>query len=111
MEYHRLDRDEGLYYGLEQSGAMIGIPDEVATRNAVAHPPETTRALVRGKCIQKFPGAILSAQWDHVTLSGSAGPIQISLLNLFERDEVECYSKIIDAAKIPDDLRTLIGKP
>src|SRR5665213_1898735 len=28
LEYHRLDREAGLYYGLEQQGAMIGVPDD-----------------------------------------------------------------------------------
>ena len=54
LEYHRLDLAEGLYYGLEQSGAMLGVPEEAAVRRAVSEPPTTTRAYVRGKCIQKF---------------------------------------------------------
>ena len=53
LEYHRLDLSEGLYYGLEQSGAILGVPDEMALRRAITEPP-TTRATVRGKCIQRF---------------------------------------------------------
>jgi proteasome accessory factor PafA2 len=106
LEYHRLDPTEGLYYGLEQSGGMVGVPEESAVRRAVTHPP-TTRATVRGKCIQKFAAAVTAAQWDHITLQGSSGPIKISLLDLFAPDEVLRYSRVIDAARSPDDLRIL----
>ncbi len=107
LEYHRLDEAEGLYYGLEKSGAMLGVPDEMAVQNAVFEPPLTTRAYVRGKCVQKFTDAITSAQWDHVTLQGGDGSIKISLLDLFAKEDVLRYRQIVDAARVPDDLRTL----
>jgi Pup amidohydrolase len=110
LEYHRLDMAEGLYYGLEQSGAIRGVPDEAAVREAVTQPP-FTRAYVRGKCIQKFAAAVISAQWDHITLQGSEGPIRISLLDLFAPSEIVHYAKAIDAARSPDDLRMIGNVP
>lgn len=104
LEYHRLDRCEGLYYGLEQAGAIAGVPDECDVRLAVAEPPKTTRAHIRGKCVQKFSTAIISAQWDFVTLQGEDGPIKISLMDLFTLDDVKRLSTAIDAARAPDDL-------
>ncbi|MBI3191379.1 MAG: proteasome accessory factor PafA2 family protein, partial [Pedosphaera parvula] len=83
LEYHRLDTQEGLYYGLEQSGAMLGVPEEMKVRRAVTEPPVSTRAYVRGKLIQRFADFVVAAQWDHLTLQGSTGPIKISLLDLF----------------------------
>jgi Pup amidohydrolase len=106
LEYHRLDMSEGLYYSLEQSGGMLGVPDEAMVRRAVTQPP-TTRATVRGKCIQKFAASVTAAQWDHITLQGRDGPIKISLLDLFTPEEVSRYSRAIDAARSPDDLRIL----
>jgi proteasome accessory factor PafA2 len=106
LEYHRLDFAEGLYYGLEQSGALRGVPGESAVRDAIKHPP-FSRAYVRGKCIQKFASAVTSAQWDHITLQGTDGPIKISLLDLFAPDEIVRYAKTINAARSPDDLRTI----
>ena len=106
LEYHRLDMAEGLYYGLEQSGAILGVPDEAMVRRAVTQPP-TTRATVRGKCIQKFAAAVTAAQWDHITLQGRDGPIKVSLLDLFTPEEVSRCSRAIDAARSPDDLRIL----
>src|SRR5688500_7395870 len=61
LEYSRLDFAEGLYYGLEQSGAMLrGVSQELADL-AMHHPPTSTRAYIRGKCIQKFSSAVLAA--------------------------------------------------
>ncbi|MBA4147718.1 MAG: proteasome accessory factor PafA2 family protein [Verrucomicrobia bacterium] len=107
LEYHRLDRDEGLYYGLEQSGAMFEQVDEITGRLAITEPPPTTRAYIRGKCVQKFSSAVLSAQWDHVTLQGSDGPIKISLLDLFSMEAITRYAEAIEAAIKPDDLMHL----
>ena len=104
LEYHRLDRDKGLYYALEQSGAISGIPDDAVVRRAISEPPRTTRAYIRGRCIQKFSAAVIAAQWDHITLQGTRGPLKVSLLDVFTRDEVAAYAKVVDAAKCPDDL-------
>jgi len=107
LEYHRLDLGAGLYYAVEQTGVMLGVPEESAIRRAVREPPATTRALVRGKCIQKFAAAVESAQWDHITLHAGGESLRISLLDLFAPEEILRYGKTIDAARSPEDLRTL----
>jgi proteasome accessory factor A len=107
LEYHRLDREAGLYYGLEQSGAMRNVADETLVRRAIAEPPHTTRAYIRGRCIQKFASFVISAQWDHITLQGSHGPLKISLLNVFTPEELAAYAKTVNAAQCPDDLRSI----
>jgi proteasome accessory factor A len=104
LEYHRLDLAEGLYYGLEQSGAMLGVPDETLVKRAMLEPPQTTRALIRGKCIQKFAAAIESAQWDHVTLKTGEGSVRISLLDLFAPGDIQGLAALIDQARTPADL-------
>jgi proteasome accessory factor A len=107
LEYHRLDREKGLYYALEQAGTMQGVPEDVAVRRAISDPPRTTRAYVRGRCIQKFASSVLAAQWDHITLQGTRGPLKVSLLDVFTPDEVNAYAKVVDAAKCPDDLMSI----
>ncbi len=114
LEYHRLDMNEGLYFGLEQSGAMVGgVAAEIA-EDAMHNPPATTRAYIRGKCIQKFSSAVIAAQWDHITLEGDdngKGPIKISLLDLFAPQEIMHYARAVDAARTPEDLRVLATLP
>jgi Pup amidohydrolase len=107
LEYHRLDRQAGLYYALEQAGSIQGVPDEGAVFRAISEPPRTTRAYIRGRCIQKFSASVVSAQWDHITLQGSRGPIKISLLDVFTDDEIAAYAKVVDSAKCTDDLQSI----
>jgi proteasome accessory factor A len=107
LEYHRLDREKGLYYALEQSGSILGVPDDAVVRRAISEPPHTTRAYIRGRCIQKFSASVLAAQWDHITLQGKRGPLKVSLLDVFTPQEVLAYAKVVDAAKCPDDLASI----
>lgn len=104
LEYHRLDREEGLYYVLEQSGAMALAVDDATSREAITNPPRTTRAQIRGKCVQKFSNAIVSAQWDHVTLAGKEENFKISLLDLFSPDRIQLLAEAIDSSDTPDAL-------
>lgn len=105
LEYHRVDLDDGLYYGLEQSGAMRGVPPVDEVERAMLEPPASTRALVRGRLIQKFPAAVRSAQWDHVTLLGDEGEFKISLLEMFTPARIETVARAIAAADSPEALR------
>jgi proteasome accessory factor A len=107
LEYHRLDLHEGLYYGLEQAGAMAAVPPEDEVRKAVTQPP-WTRAAIRGACVRRFASVIEAAQWDHVTLQSGGGPIRISLMDLFAPETIRHYRKAIEAAQSPEDLRTLV---
>jgi proteasome accessory factor A len=107
LEYHRLDRECGLYYGLEQSGQIKGVPDESLVRRSIGEPPRSTRAYIRGRCIQKFASSVISAQWDHITLQGSRRPLKLSLMNIFTPQEIASYAKVVDAARTPDDLEPI----
>jgi proteasome accessory factor PafA2 len=105
LEYHRLDLQEGLYFGLERAGAIRGVPDPAAVERAIHSPPADTRAAVRGACIAKFGPAVHSAQWDHVTLTTRDGPLRLDLANLFEPERVAAVCRALEAATSPDDLR------
>lgn len=105
LEFHRLDPDEGLYYALEQSGAMRRVPDPTAVEMAIHQPPPDTRALVRGTCITRFGSAVLSAQWDHVTLQTNSGPLRIDLTRLFDPADLAHWRSTLATATQPDDLR------
>ena len=111
LEYSRLDFAEGLYYSLEQSGAMLPGVSAQRAEYAVRHPPANTRAYIRGRCIQKFCSSVIAAQWDHITLEGENGPIKISLMDLFAPQEIMHYARAVDAARTPEDLRVLVNVP
>jgi proteasome accessory factor A len=109
LEYHRLDLESGLYFGLEQSGSIRSIPNPATARAAQKEPPDTTRAFIRGRCIGKFPEQVLAAQWDHVVLQGEQQEIKISLLDLFAPADVLHYRSCIEKAETPDEFRFLLN--
>jgi proteasome accessory factor A len=71
------------------------------------HPPRSTRASIRGKCVQKFGTAVTSAQWDHIVVESKNGPLKISLLDLFAPEQIVQYNAVVDAACTPEDLQPL----
>lgn len=105
LEYHRLDPVEGLYFGLEQAGWMQRVPEPSAVEAALHTPPADTRAAVRGRCIAKFGDAVISAQWDHVTLQTSTGPWRLDLTDLFDPAQIRATLARVEQARSPDDLR------
>ena len=104
LEYSRLDPAEGLFYGLEQAGSFIGTPPEADVTHAVTHPPETTRAWIRGLCVRKFGKLVESAQWDHVTLRDGDDVLKLSLLDAFDPELLQKLADAINASATPAEL-------
>ncbi|MFQ5482816.1 MAG: proteasome accessory factor PafA2 family protein, partial [Nitrospinaceae bacterium] len=64
LEYHNLDPDRGLYYGLGEAGAMFLDPEQVHL--AQQRPPADTRALVRGRLVEQERDRIRKIHWTGV---------------------------------------------
>jgi proteasome accessory factor A len=60
IQYSDMRPDKGLAWrvGLET------LIDEEAAHEATTKPPVDTRAYFRGRCIDKFPGEVVAANWD-----------------------------------------------
>jgi proteasome accessory factor A len=104
LSYHLLDPQQGLFFGLMEQGAFT-LPYPAAEINAhCLCPPSSTRAAVRGRCIEKFGASVQATQWDHILLNGTRGKIKLDLSNLFDPQEIKRGLEVINAAKTPDDL-------
>jgi len=66
LEYHNLDPERGLYRGLEQEGSVLQLFSEAEVTQAVAQPPEGTRAMIRGMVVQNELDNIKSIHWTGV---------------------------------------------
>ena len=107
LAYHQLDRAQGLFYGLLESGA-IRLPypaQEIADPGLL--PPPTTRAALRGRSIEKFGPLVESAQWDAIVLKGVTGRIELNLRSVFSAEMVARGLAAIASAQVPDDLLSL----
>jgi proteasome accessory factor A len=107
LAYHLLDRQEGLFYGLMEPGALeLPYTLEDITSHSLC-PPSTTRAAVRGRCIEKFGAAVSATQWDYILLQGAHKKIELDLRNLFDAHLVRHSLKVISAAQCVEDLAQL----
>jgi proteasome accessory factor A len=107
LSYHLLDPQEGLFYGLMEQGAFV-LPYPLAEIKAHSLcPPSSTRAAVRGRCIEKFGSAVQAAQWDHILLRATQGTLKLDLCNLFDPIQIKQSLEIINAAHTVDDLARL----
>jgi proteasome accessory factor A len=106
LAYHLLDREQGLHYGLmDQKAFRLPYPYEEIKSHSLC-PPSTTRAAVRGRCIEKFGAAVQATQWDYILLKGQK-KIELDLRNLFDATLIRQSLKIISAAQTVDDLAQL----
>jgi proteasome accessory factor A len=107
LAYHLLDRNQGLYYGLLESGALR-LPYSLKEISGYdLKPPPTTRAVLRGGCIEKFGFVVESAQWDAVVLKDKGRRIELDLNNVFSVEQVEQGRAVLAAAHSPADLLSL----
>lgn len=107
LAYHLLDRQQGLFYGLmDQKNFKHPYPYDEITCHSLC-PPPTTRAAVRGRCIEKFGNAVRATQWDYILLQGAAKKIELDLRNLFDPELVRQSLKVISAAQTVEDLAQL----
>jgi proteasome accessory factor A len=107
LSYHLLDPAAGLFYALRDSGAFR-LPFPAASIYGLAlRPPLTTRAALRGGCIEKFGGDVESAQWDGVVLRDGRLRIELDLGDVFTPDLVAAGRAALAAARRPGELLSL----
>jgi proteasome accessory factor A len=71
LQYHDVDRTRGIYYRTEAAGQVERISDDLTIEHAMEHPPETTRARLRGEFIRKAKERRrdFTVDWVHLKLN------------------------------------------
>ena len=107
LTYHLLNKEEGLYYALwDQNTFRLPYPKLDITSHSLC-PPSTTRAAVRGRCIEKFGNSVQATQWDYILLKGAHKKIELDLRSLFDPALIKQSLKVISAAQTVEDLAQL----
>lgn len=104
LEYHNLNRDRGLFIGLEMEGQMQRLSTDEAIKAAMFHPPAGSRAMIRGLCIQKFSNQIERVQWGKIHFGNGKEKQTLDLDNLFGPDKINALHRSIQAANNMSDL-------
>ncbi|HSI82708.1 MAG TPA: proteasome accessory factor PafA2 family protein [Candidatus Methylacidiphilales bacterium] len=111
LEYHLLDREAGLFYALEAAGQMRMIVDDTEVLHAVQQPPNTSRAYIRGRCVQRFAKDLNSAQWDNLVFNHSGRKYRLDLRNAFTMCEIDELASAVDSVKDVEHLIRALNLP
>ncbi|MDW3218405.1 MAG: Pup--protein ligase [Acidimicrobiales bacterium] len=74
LQYHDVNRDRGLFYRMQKRGMVERMVTDEEISHAVEHPPETTRARLRGEFIRraKEQKRDYTVDWVHLKLNDQA---------------------------------------
>jgi proteasome accessory factor A len=89
LEYHNISPASGLFYGLEEAGAMCRMVTDAEVEHAITNPPPDTRAYGRGQIVSQLinrPSARYVIDWDAVYIERNR---QLDLKNPFNTYEKE----------------------
>ncbi len=111
LQYADIDPEKGLYYKLVRAGRMRRLFSDSQVEWATKHPPEETRAWLRGHLVSEYPSQVVGASWDQVLMR----PDEVSAvvrLNMPEptRGGRADAEPIIAGAASPHDLISALAK-
>jgi Pup amidohydrolase len=72
LQYHDLRPDKSVFRRL----GMRSLTDGPDVDRAVVEPPRGTRAWFRGKCLARWPDAVVTANWDSLVFDIGADPLR-----------------------------------
>jgi len=76
LQYHDVRPDRSLYERLVRAGKVERLVDEADVTDAMTVPPATTRAYFRGTCLERWPDAVVAANWDSLILDVGSDPLR-----------------------------------
>ncbi len=105
LQYHDLrpERSLAARAGLET------IVDDDEARRGCTEPPTDTRAYFRGRCLAKYPTAVVAANWDSMVFDTGSEPLRrVPMLEPL-RGTVEHVGALIDASDTAAELLEKLG--
>ncbi len=107
LQYHdmRVDRCLALRVGLDTL-----VTDEDAA-SAMTQPPSTTRAYFRGRCLEKFAGEIVAANWDSMVFDIGRDPLRRVPMMEPLRGTADHVGTLIDESNTARELLDRLGDP
>ena len=82
---------------------------EQAITDAATEPPRDTRAYFRGRCLQRFPGAVAAANWDSVVFDLGVDPLRrVPMLEPL-KGTAEMVDTLLEGCNTPAELLARLG--
>ncbi|HEY3428636.1 MAG TPA: proteasome accessory factor PafA2 family protein, partial [Acidimicrobiia bacterium] len=109
LQYHDVDPARSLHRRLVERGAMQGMFSDAELERAEVEPPERTRAYFRGRCVSRFPGSLVAANWDSLVFdTGETHLKRIPMMEPLKGDRSR-VGAILDSADDAAGLIALLG--
>jgi proteasome accessory factor A len=83
--------------------------DPAAVDAAKHEPPTTTRAYFRGRCLAKWPGDIVAANWDSLVFDVGRDPLRRVPMMEPLRGTADHVASLIDESTTPAELLARLG--
>ncbi len=105
LQYHdmRVDRCLALRAGLDS------LVDPADAEAAMTQPPTTTRAYFRGRCLEKYPGEVVAANWDSLVFDVGRDPLRRVPMMEPLRGTAEHVANLIDESDTASELLDRLG--
>jgi len=76
LQYHDVRPERSLYERLVRAGKVERLVTEEEVLAAIDEPPHDTRAYFRGRCLERWPDAVVAANWDSIILDIGTDPLK-----------------------------------
>jgi proteasome accessory factor A len=100
LQYHDLRPERSLFARL----SMERLVDEADVEIAITEPPLGTRAWFRGKCLARWPEAVVTANWDSLVFDLGSDPLRRVPMMDPLKGTAEHTAALLDACASPADL-------
>lgn len=107
LEYHNINVEEGLFYGLP----MQNVVTDEQIQAAMHTPPADTRAYFRGKSLNKFEDAVKTVQWDSISFDIKGKTVTVNMNSLANPEIAQKYNEALDLSPNPQTLVEKLGLP
>jgi proteasome accessory factor A len=105
LQYHDMRPDRCL---ADRAGLRrLAGSDDI--RRAVTEPPESTRAYFRGRCLAKWPDAVVAANWDSMVFDVGTDPLRRVPMMEPLRGTASSVARLIDDSDTPAELLARLG--
>ncbi len=105
LEYHNINVEDGLFYGL----TMQRVVTDKQIQEAMHTPPADTRAYFRGKSLNKFEDAVKTVQWDSISFDIKGKTVTVNMNSLANPEIAQKYNEALDLSPNPQTLVEKLG--
>ncbi len=105
LQYHDLRPSKSLFTRLP----VERITTDAEVQAAMTEPPRSTRAYFRGRCLQKWAGSIVAANWDSLVFDVGGDPLRRVPMMEPLRGTAAHVEELVDSCSSPAELLERLG--